>query len=184
MPPRSSPDAFSVWVDSDIPCNIATYAVIRDSLWNWLHAEKGRLTKQGRDYKVKWITKTGVRVEAKWEVFLNWMLCACEEVKPSPEILNPFAVHESGDSIVFSSAFLDSYLEEIHEEDPIHTGPRMTESIILEKFSERPGFFEQTDQADNEIRHLDQRRNAFSEPDQLPSEHRPGTPLPETPRPE
>jgi hypothetical protein len=184
MPPRSS-DARTVWQECSLNV-IDTYANIRDKLWNWIHAAEGRLVRQDRHYIVKWTTKSGARLEAKWETFLNWVLCACEEYVPpklSPEILNPFAVSDVGDSIIFSSNFLDSYLASDEDPQPITT-VGMTKSVILSNFSESPGFLENMQPVADETRHSDQRRNAFSEPDEAPCPSPLQIVLSKTPQPE
>ena len=169
IPSRSS-DARTVWHECNLN-GIENYRNIRDRLWNWVHASEGRMVTRGRHYYVKWVTKSGVRLDAKWETFLSWVLCACEEYVPppklSPEILNPFAISAIGDSIVFSNDFLESYLSTDEDLQPITT-VGMTKSVILSNFFEAPGFFESIEKAGDETHHSDQRRNAFSEPDEAP----------------
>jgi hypothetical protein len=79
-PPESSKEALDIWKECNL-CYMEYYFRIRDKLWNWCHAEKERFSRNGRNYYVKWASKSGVKMEAKWEAFFSWMMCACEEQK-------------------------------------------------------------------------------------------------------
>jgi hypothetical protein len=169
MPPKSS-DAQTVWLECNLP-DIAPYKHIRDFAWNWVHADKDRLVTRGRHYYVKWTTKSGARLEAKWEAFLNWILCACEEYVPPPKI-NPFALYDTPSEIVFSNNFLNSYIMED------------SDSGFLDSFSGTQGFIESIEEAADESRCLDRRRNAFSESDESPPRPPYDILLSKTPQPE
>jgi hypothetical protein len=54
------------------------YPNIRNSLWLW-SAKNGRRQIMGQ-YYVTWRIAPGVKIYARWEAFLIWMLCACKGI--------------------------------------------------------------------------------------------------------
>jgi hypothetical protein len=119
-PPESSKDALDIWIECKL-CYMEYYFRIRDKLWDWCHAEKERITQRGKHYYVHWVSKSGVRMEAKWEAFFNWMLCACEEQKI-----------DTTDKL--GKPILQPIVEDIPEKDGVSY-------IVLENFSTIEGFF-------------------------------------------